>query len=243
MKPIAYEYLLSNCDRHWWHVGKHALIRRLLQDVRETGPVALDIGSSYAFLSNDMGKDARVVSLDRDFNVLHLANIPLAVCAGATALPFASHSFDLVTALDLLEHVPEDALCLKEAARTLKPGGMMVVMVPAYPILWSDLDEIGSHVRRYTPGGLRRLFHRTPGMHIVRFTHFNGFLFLPILFIRLCQRLFKRMSPGLRTESMLTPPRILNDWLTRLFLLEGRIAAAHSLPVGVSLVAVAEKRV
>src|SRR5690606_29615886 len=74
--------------------------------------------------------------------------------ADATALPLADGSLDLVAALDVLEHIPDDGAAAREITRVLRPGGHLVVTVPCDPRLWSAHDEAVGHVRRYTREGI-----------------------------------------------------------------------------------------
>ena len=71
-------------------------------------------------------------------------------------LPFEDEAFDLVTTLDVIEHVDDDVATLAELRRVLRPGGLLLVAVPAYMFLWGTQDEVSQHRRRYTNRTLRR---------------------------------------------------------------------------------------
>src|SRR5207244_4418501 len=88
------------------------------------------------------------------------------------ALPLAPAAFDVVLALDVLEHLDDDATALAEAARLLKPGATLVVTVPALPSLWGAQDVVSHHRRRYTKRTLRALFARA-GLPAPELTYFN----------------------------------------------------------------------
>src|ERR1700730_8400269 len=74
---------------------------------------------------------------------------------GAESLPFEDGSFDLVTALDVLEHLDDDALALREIGRVLRPGGCLLMSVPAHKFMWGDQDEVNLHRRRYVAPEVR----------------------------------------------------------------------------------------
>ena len=73
-------------------------------------------------------------------------------------VPLPDGSLAYVTALDVLEHVPDDAAVVRGFHRLLQPGGLAVVTVPAGMALWSDWDVALHHFRRYNRGQLRALF-------------------------------------------------------------------------------------
>jgi SAM-dependent methyltransferase len=113
----------------------------------------------------------------------------------AEATPLLEGKFDLALALDVLEHLDDDAAALAEAVRLLRPAGRLLVTVPAGPALWSEHDEALGHRRRYRRADLRRLVE-SARLEIERLTHFNSLLFLPAAAYRRARRLALRMRPG-----------------------------------------------
>jgi SAM-dependent methyltransferase len=162
------------------------------------------------------------------------------VRASATRLPFGDGAFDVVVALDVLEHIPDHEAAAREIARVLAPGGFVIVTVPAYRSLWSRHDVALMHQRRYRSGEVKRLLG-APGLRVARLTYTVS-LFLPIVWaIRTSQRLrrsSRRETP--RADAAPTHPllnRALRAWLD----LESRLALRARLPFGVTVFAVAEK--
>lgn len=102
-------------------------------------------------------------------------------------LPFAAASFDVVTCLDVLEHTQDDRATLIELLRVTRPGGSLIVTVPAYPRLWSRHDEANLHFRRYDARGLRAVA-TAAGWEVVRETHFNAALLVPAAVVRRVRR-------------------------------------------------------
>lgn len=74
-----------------------------------------------------------------------------AVVGKVTCLPFADSSFDLVCALDIIEHVDDDDGALSEVSRTAKPGGAILMSVPLHAASWTSFDDFVGHKRRYEP--------------------------------------------------------------------------------------------
>jgi SAM-dependent methyltransferase len=77
------------------------------------------------------------------------------VCGSITQLPYADHLFDLVCALDIIEHVDDDAPAWRELARVIKPDAVLLVSVPLHPSRWTPFDDFVGHKRRYAPQELR----------------------------------------------------------------------------------------
>ncbi len=109
-----------------------------------------------------------------------------ATCASASSraehLPFPTASADLITSMDVIEHLDDDA-ALAEYHRVVRPGGLVLLTVPAYPWLWSHHDDWAAHLRRYTRPTLLDAVTRA-GLRPVRTTYFNSFLVPPAAVMR-----------------------------------------------------------
>ena len=149
-------------------------------------------------------------------------------------LPFPDGTFDLVTCLDVVEHTPDDRATLAELRRVTRPGGLLVVTVPAYQALWSWHDVVNLHFRRYDSASLRAAA-REAGWDVVRDTHFNSLLLAPAAAVRLAQRrrhAHPRLRPRAHPARARRPARAsapARSWLVR---------AGLRLPAGLSLLAV-----
>jgi SAM-dependent methyltransferase len=160
----------------------------------------------------------------------------------ATALGTREGAFDLVIALDMLEHVEDDAGAARELLRALRPGGCLLVTVPAYQWLWSSHDVALGHKRRYTRGRLERLL--TAQGFEVRVCSYVMTAVLPAaVAVRLFERLPGRHKETEAAESGYIPlPGWLNSALAWLVGLDGHLAGRVPLPGGLSVVAVARRR-
>jgi len=150
--------------RHPWEVARSRFFRRLVAehaDLASLGAV-LDIGAGDSWFARellaDLAPGVPVVCWDVHYDADDLAAAPPGVSRSATA---PDRTFDLVAALDVLEHVDDDDGFLREQlVPALAPDGVAVVSVPAHPGLWSDHDRMLDHRRRYRPGDFRALVAR-----------------------------------------------------------------------------------
>ena len=163
-------------QRHWWYSGRRALVRRLVRGL-PTGR-ALDVGCGSAgntAVLRDLGW--QVTGLEYSpaaASLAHARDLPV-VRGDARLLPFPDESFDLVMSTDMWEHIEEDDVVAAEAARVLRPGGRLLVAVPAGMDLWSGHDVALGHVRRYDRAGLTALV-RSVGLEVVAVDSWNVLL-------------------------------------------------------------------
>ncbi len=165
--------------------------------------------------------------------------LDVVVQASGEHLPFPNESVDVATMLDVLEHIADERETLAEVTRVIRPGGHLLVSVPAYRFLWGAQDDVSMHQRRYSAGLLRQRIEDA-GLVVRRLTFFNTLLFAPIAGIRLTRRLV----PALRSEKSdfnFPSPGPLNRTLTRVFGLESRLVARANLPFGVSILCLAQR--
>jgi SAM-dependent methyltransferase len=159
----------------------------------------------------------------------------------AASLPFEDGSFDLVTALDVIEHLDDDVAALREMRRVLRPGGHLLVTVPAHQFMWGDQDEVNMHKRRYVAAQLRERLTEA-GFDVLRLSYMNALMFAPIAVVRFLRRLQHRVRPQTTNESdfRYPAPRPVNFLLGLLFGLEAPIVRRINIPIGVSIVALAQ---
>jgi SAM-dependent methyltransferase len=154
----------------------------------------------------------------------------------AEALPYEADSFDLVTGLDVVEHLDDDLAGLKEMRRVLRRGGHALLFVPAFMFLWGVQDDVSNHRRRYTLKELKRVV-REAGFEVERATYVNLTFFTPILLGRLFMRA-TRLRP--ESENNLTIG-FLNGVLGKLLGAESVPLRYLNFPFGVSIICVARR--
>ena len=242
MKQATYEVEAQVERDHWWFRGRRKILTRLIAELDlpaharvldvgcgtgANGPVLAE-GGRFA-----VGIDASPVPLALSGERGHAARLR----GDATRLPFASASFDLVVALDVLEHLIDDAGALAEMHRVLRPGGALIVFVPALEMLWGLQDDVSHHLRRYHAPELRTLV-AAAHFRVDRTTYFNTLLFPPILAARVAMRI--RRPRNLRSENEVGGP-VTNRLLSAIFGLEAPLLDRIDLPFGVSLACIARK--
>lgn len=246
MERELYDFFYEAEDRHWWFVARRRILMAVLErSLPRTGIEITDMGCGTGGMAAPLGRFGRVAAVDeapaaREYcrrrgvdRVLSLAEWD----AEATA-------YDLVTAFDVVEHVEDDLALLKRLHARLKPGGMLVVTVPAYRFLWSPFDEMNHHYRRYSRGELRGRLEGA-GFRVRRASYFNTLLFPVIAIVRLAER-----GLGLDATDEAAKRKALARWfkvgplnglLSRVFALERHWLVGHDLPTGCSVLAVAVK--
>jgi SAM-dependent methyltransferase len=231
--------------RHWWFVGRRKLFLRVLEQrfPPNARPIdVLDFGCGTGAFLEHLDRFGAVSAVDADSDAVAFCRTRgrtevLHTPPGAP-LPFGDGSFDLVTTLDVIEHIEDDVGALIELRRLLKPGGALLVAVPAYRFLWGKQDEVSHHHRRYTARLLGRKL-AAAGFDLDRTSYFNTALFLPVAVVRVARRLL-RMDGGALSDFETGPAR-LNSILGAVFGSEAAIASRVRLPFGVSVMALARK--
>jgi SAM-dependent methyltransferase len=247
MNTAEYERMYRLEDSYWWFVARHRMIEALLQS--RYGPpgalhprlTILDVGCGTGAMSRRLTRWGQVVSADFSLDALRYSRrrgLCHLVCADAMRLPLASGRFDLVIAMDMLEHLPDDQAALREFYRALKPGGAMIATVPAYPHLWSEHDVALMHYRRY----LRLELHErlcSAGFDLVKLSHTMTLLY-PL--VALQRRWNARKPPHSPPEAAMPHfPAPVNSALTGLLGLENALARRFNFPFGVTILCIAVK--
>jgi len=246
-------------DRHWWFATRTRAILAFLD--RYVGPGQdlriLDVGCGAANMTHHLRHYGRVIGVDNNPRPLEIARQRgLEAYEGtADALPFEDGEFDLVALLDTVEHVPAEDRVFEECLRVLckpqpatgRPGGKLLVTVPAFMFLWSKNDVINMHQRRYTAPELKAKLERH-GFKVLRISYNNSFLFPPAAALILLRR--GRAEPELASPhfdddayqvEMEPAPPLLNSVLTGVGKAEVALLRRVNLPVGTSIIAIAEK--
>jgi SAM-dependent methyltransferase len=151
-------------------------------------------------------------------------------------IPYKPGAFDVVTAFDVIEHVEQDVESLKRLGQQLSPDGRLFMTVPALPWLWSKHDETHHHFRRYTKASLDAAL-REAGLEPVRVSYFNSLLFPLIAGLRLVR---KKLGIS-ETADDAMPSAGVNAILKSVFGFESNFIGRVSMPIGVSLLAVAKR--
>ena len=243
MKSDEYKKMYELEDLYWWFIGRRKLVKWLLQEHTPNGKESrlFDLGCGTGLNVSTFAKEYKTFGSDISQEALSFCrerNIGGLLSCSADAIALRDESVDVVTALDVLEHVREDLPALREINRILTPGGKLIVIVPAYGFLWSEHDEALHHYRRYVARELRAKLTAS-NFEVERSTYFIAGLFFPILFFRLWQGL--RRTSIEASVSYRMPPAWINRMLVWILDIERSLLDHFNLPFGVSLVVVGRK--
>lgn len=248
MEEQVYRQFLDLEENHWWFRGRrHVYIGLLKAHVGASASGrALDLGCGlggflpslaalgYEVYGTDMDRTSLAHCRDRGFEKVLLSD--------SYSLPFPDNSFDLIAMFDAIEHVEDDDRAMAEVSRVLKPGGKVIISVPAYQFLFANNDRVAQHYRRYNRKTVRHLFEQA-GLIVERNSHSNVFLFpliLPlVLLIKLLEGLPGRTEPQQHSNLSWPIPRWMHGVLYQIFAAELVLSRHIDWPVGHSIVAIA----
>jgi SAM-dependent methyltransferase len=243
MERTEYETMAAVELRHWWYGGMRAVNAALLdsaypgrRDLR-----ILDAGCGAGGDALFLRRYGQVVGLDFAEEALRLGatRLPGVLARGSVMeLPYADASFDLVTSFDVLYHrgVPDEGVALAEVRRVLRPGGRLLLRLPAYEWLRSRHDRQVHTRRRYTAGAARAML-AAAGLTVERSSYALSLLFpLPA-----AARLLERLTPDSGADSAMgLPSAPVNLALRWPMAVEAAwLSLGGSLPFGLSVVCLA----
>jgi SAM-dependent methyltransferase len=219
---------------YWWYRARSRMLHTIVGPALGSPDRVLDVGSADGPSVAWMQGRGRRVAVDLDMAALKTGD----VCASALALPFADSVFDVITAFDVLEHCEPEARAMAEFARVMRPGGRLLLAVPAYQWAWSDFDRDIGHYRRYTRSSLTAAVLEA-GLVVDRVTY----MFAGTLPFFAAERLSRRFR-GLEGRHTIEPPHV-SPLQEKLFMAlcaaDNRYLSRGNLPFGSSVVAVATK--
>jgi SAM-dependent methyltransferase len=227
---------------YWWHVGRNFIIKNLLKSIPHSSAcqiinIGCGTGGSITTLQS-FGKVTNYDTSEEAVKFCREAGFENSHFFAGKQLPCDINQFDIAVALDVLEHIEDDGHALRDWFRVIKPGGSLLVTVPAYQWLWSGHDEALGHYRRYTACQLHRKLNQA-GFSVERRSYAITFCFPLILGYRLLNSL--RKSDHAPTASYVILPRPFNFLLVAMLRLEGQVLRFINFPIGTSVVIIARK--
>lgn len=237
MDRAVFDRMAELDEEHWWFVARRRVLAALIERRLSLPSDAriLEIGAGTGSNIPLLARYGRLEALEVDADARRLAEVRFGMPVGDAPLPelpgIPDGAYDLVALLDVLEHVEDDLGALRSIRAKLKPGGRVLVTVPANPWMWSAHDVAHHHHRRYTRRALRDVAARA-GLRVDYLGGMNSLLYPAAAAVRVVGKVRGKSSSD---DAM--PPPAINRVLASVFGLERHLVGRVSLPVGVSLVA------
>ena len=246
MKPEEYQVMYDVEDTYWWYVGMRGIFLSLLDGhyAARTDLKILDAGCGTGAMLSHLRPYGEVVGVDLSSEAIRLATTRgvegcrLLQCS-LTDLPFEDSSFDLVTSFDVICCITEHGLAFQELSRVLRPGGRVVLNLPAYNPLRSEHDLAVNIQKRYTRADVSAEAERV-GLSVERLAHANMLLFPIAAAVRLAKKVPSKPLSEAKSDLKLLPPAI-NRGLVQVLFAERWLLQRVDLPFGLSVICVARK--
>lgn len=242
MNIEMYRIFFKIQKKHWWFVTKKEIVLDTIDRYlsRKADIKVLDIGCGSGLMLNALEAVGQTFGMDMSDEAI---NFSREIFDGQVEkgllpdqIPYNENFFDLITALDVIEHVDQDVESLRAMRSRLVSGGKAVITVPAYMFLWSAFDEMNEHKRRYTLTELNTKLVQA-GFAVEKISYYNTLLFPVVWAVRMLNNILKRN--GASDVDMPSAP--LNFVLKNIFNMERYLLRILNLPFGVSILAVVRK--
>ena len=238
MERIVYDRMAELDERHWWYRARREVLRELIRRrIRLPADARiLEVGCGMGHNFQMLRGFGRLDAVELDGAARAIASRRLGHAVMDSPLPQLTgvemHAYDLIAMLDVLEHLDEDRAALVSLAARLRPGGRILITVPAHPWMWSAHDEVNHHKRRYTRRTLAAVV-ADAGLKLETLRWFNSLLFPLAAVARLVGRI-----TGKEDSDDKLPPAPVNRLFEKIFGLERYAIGRVPLPPGVSLAAI-----
>ena len=241
MERAVFDRMAELDQDHWWFLARRRILKRLIERVvrlpRKAKILEVGCGTGHNLAMLKSFGSLEASELDRCARAVANRRLPGKV--KNARLPdlsmFKRNGYDLIALLDVLEHVPDDLASLRAIHMRLKPGGALLLTVPANPWMWSAHDAAHHHFRRYTRRQLEELFLRS-GLEVQLLSYFNTLLFPLVAAARVVGKITRKESADDKL-----PGAPVNAMLDRVFGLEAGLIGRLPMPFGVSLVAIVRR--
>jgi SAM-dependent methyltransferase len=237
-----YRFFFEVQKKHWWFVTKKEIVMDVIDRylITKQNPKILDIGCGSGLMLNSLESVGQTFGMDMSDDAI---NFSKEIFSGKVEkgflpdqIPYEENFFNLITALDVIEHIDDDVGSLKAMRAHLSPEGKAVITVPAYMFLWSKFDEINEHKRRYRLSELNAKLVKV-GFTVEKISYYSTLLFPVVFVVRMLNNLLNRDG----TSDVEMPNAFLNAILKKIFGLEKYLLKFVNLPFGVSIIAVVKK--
>lgn len=247
MQQHTYAIMNRVEDSHWWFVGRRAILESFMEGLVQELKSKVTNSAQLRILDVGCGTGANLEMLSSfgESEGVDVSDDALEFCRAkgltvhkglAEKLPFEDETFDIVTALDVIEHLDDDIAGLREMHRIVKKGGKTLIFVPAFMWLWGVQDDISHHRIRYTRKQIVERIEKA-GFTVERATFANWTFFIPILVGRLLMKI-TGVTPESENNINVSELNGLFGWL---FSAERFWLKRFNFPLGVSVIVTATK--
>lgn len=242
MDRIVYDRMAEHDSTHWWYVARRDILADYIDRYVKPPKDAriLEIGCGTGHNLPMLGVFGTVDAIEIDPAAAGIAAQRLGKPVGSSPLPeltgVAEGQYDLIAVLDVIEHIDDDVAALQAMAKRLKPGGKILIAVPAHQWMWSAHDVVNHHKRRYSKATLTDAL-RKAGLGWSKLRWFNSLLFPAAVAARVAGKL-----TGKDDSDDSPPAKPLNWAFEKIFSLERHLLGRVPLPPGLSLIVVAEPK-
>ncbi len=223
-------------QKHWWYQARRTIVGSLIDAIKTTdNPSIVSIGCGNGTELQFLQSKGNITGLDIDCQVVSNCRAKGFDVIQADLLQNALvDQFDIVIAMDIIEHIHDDTKAVQALYKLAKPGGFILVTVPAFPFLWTELDELTDfpHYRRYTRSTLKKAL-ALPGVSLTKCSYYNFLLFPLVLLTKMCKTSAH--------QQLRLPSAFLNSALYTIFVLERFWLRFFSFLWGGSLIAIIKK--
>jgi len=241
MERAVFDRMAELDQHHWWFLARRRILEILIDRIVQLPKKAriLEVGCGTGHNLSMLKRFGKVEASELDPSARALASKRLRGQVKEAKLPdlsmFERDAYDLVALLDVLEHVPDDLGSLRAILKRLKPGGALLLTVPANPWMWSAHDVAHHHFRRYTRKQLKELFSKA-GLEVQLLSYFNTLLYPLVAAARIIGKMTRK-----DTADDQLPGDVVNGVLGRIFGLESGMIGRMPMPFGVSLLAIVRR--
>jgi len=242
MDRIVYDRMAAHDSTHWWYRARRDILADYLTREGQLPAQAriLEIGCGTGHNLPMLAKFGTVEAIEIDPAAREIASQRLGQPVGSAPLPALTGvergAYDLIAVLDVVEHIEDDVAALKAMAECLKPGGKILITVPAHQWMWSAHDTVNHHHRRYSKATLEKAI-AAAGLKSRKLGYFNSLLFPLAAASRIAGRL-----RGKDDSDDSPPPKLVNSVFETIFRWERHLVGRVPLTPGVSIVTLASPR-
>lgn len=251
MEKQMYDEMREQQDTNWWYCGKKEIVLDFAEtfgDLKKDGRqyTILDVGCGMGLMLEALEGYGDVYGVEMEGEAVEYCRINSFGDAGSDHvrqgylpdnIPFEDGTFDRIFALDVLEHVEDDAAAAKKLHSLLKDGGRLILTVPAHMYMWSGHDVLTHHFRRYEKDGLVKVLSDA-GFKVTKCSYYNSRLYLPAYLVRKIKNLLKIQESDIDVTSKVG---FMNKPLEQIFAGEKNHLREKDYKNGVSLILAAEK--